>query len=447
MSTTFNNKPGGKAPGSAIALDVLLPTIGSAGDVHPVIALGTALQKRGHHATVITNQFFEQQVRDAALDFVALGSIREAEEAIADPRLWHPTKSFACIVERAILPNVERLFHIIRERQKPNTVVAASALCFGARIAQEKLGIPLASVHLQPTIIRSVMDGGQQGRIPMGTSVPRVVKEAVFWLLDLVWGDRLLAPPINSFRASLGLLPVSRILWDYVHSPQMVIGLFPEWFAPIQPDWPAHTHLAGFVLHDEKERQTASPEVEQFLAGGPPPLVFTPGSAAATLKDFFRESVEACRIGKHRAMLVTNFPEQLPGNLPSEVRLFSYVPFSQILPRSSALVYPGGIGTMAQAIHAGIPHLVVPHGHDQPDNACRMKRLGLGDSVYPERYTAARVAGMLKQLLTSPEIRGRCAGYAGRIDSAAALKRACDLIESLGLNHRLEHSAVLTMSS
>jgi hypothetical protein len=82
----------------------------------------------------------------------------------------------------------------------------------------------------------------------------------------------------------------------------------------------------GFVLHDDSERQNVSPEVEEFLSGGPPPLVFTPGSAAATLKDFFRESVEACRIGAHRAMLVTNFPEQLPANLPPGVRAFSYVP-------------------------------------------------------------------------------------------------------------------------
>jgi len=134
-------------------------------------------------------------------------------------------------------------------------------------------------------------------------------------------------------------------------------------------------------------------------------------------------------------MLVTNFPEQLPGNLPSEVRHFPYLPFSQILPRCSALVYPGGVGTMAQAINAGIPQLVVPHGHDQPDNAFRMKRLGLGSSVYPERYTAARVARILRELLTSSEIRSRCASYCRRIDSAAALNRACDLIENLGQNH------------
>ena len=95
-------------------LDILLPTIGSAGDVHPVIELGSALKKRGHRATVITNQFFEQQAHDAGLEFAALGTVQEAEAIIANPRLWHPTKSFDCIAERAILRNIVPLYHIIR---------------------------------------------------------------------------------------------------------------------------------------------------------------------------------------------------------------------------------------------------------------------------------------------------------------------------------------------
>jgi UDP:flavonoid glycosyltransferase YjiC (YdhE family) len=189
-------------------------------------------------------------------------------------------------------------------------------------------------------------------------------------------------------------------------------------------------------MHDDGERRVVTGEVGEFLAAGPAPLLFTPGSAAATLNDFFRESVEACRIGGYRAMLVTTFPEQLPGNLPPGVRHFSYLPFSQIMPRCSAIVYPGGIGTMAQAIKGGIPHLVVPHGHDQPDNAFRIKRLGLGTSIYPERYKAPAVASAIQQLLASSEVQTRCIEFAEKIDSATALERACDLIEGLGNNTR-----------
>lgn len=416
------------------ALDVLLPALGSAGDVHPMIELGIALKKRGHQATLITNALFERQVRDVGLEFVMLGTIEEAEVIFADPRLLHPRKSYECVVERVVLPYVAPLYDIIRERLRPNTVVAATGLCFGARIAQEKLNARVATVQLQPSMFRSLEDGGLVGRVRMDAGVPRILKTPFFWLIDKLLFDRLLAGPINSFRASLGLPPVSGILKEYVNSPEAVIGLFPDWFGPLQPDWPKNIHLTGFLLHDDGQRQHLSSAVEEFLASGPPPVVFTPGSSAATLKAFFRESVEACRIGGYRAMLVTNFSEQLPADLPSGVKAFPYLPFSQILPRCAALVYPGGIGTMAQAIKAGVPHLVVPHVNDQPDNAFRIERLGLGSRIYPEKYKAGRVAKELNHLLSSPDIRNRCSVYAEKMDSAAALDRTCEVIEDLGKN-------------
>jgi UDP:flavonoid glycosyltransferase YjiC (YdhE family) len=265
----------------------------------------------------------------------------------------------------------------------------------------------------------------------MGPSAPRWWKQFVYWAVDRVWVDRQLAPPVNQFRATLGLPPIGHVLGDWLHSPQLVLGFFPDWWAPIQPDWPPSLHLTGFVLHDAASHYDIPPEVDEFLAAGPPPTVFTPGSAGANLHSFFRESVETCRITGHRGMLVTSWTEQLPTNLPSNVRAFPYLPFSQILPRCAALVHPGGIGTIAQAIRAGTPQLVVPHGNDQPDNALRLERLHLGLSLYPERYKAPRVARALNALLGSP-IKSNCLAYSTRIDSAASVRQACDAIETLG---------------
>jgi rhamnosyltransferase subunit B len=413
-------------------LDVLLPVLGSAGDVHPMIELGIALKKRGHRVTIIANALFEQQVWDAGLEFVVLGTIQEAEAIFADPRLLHPKKSYECVAERVIIPYIAPLYDIIHERKRPNTVVAASGWCFGARIAQEKLGVHLATIHLQPFMLRSLADSSPERRMRMGAGIRRLLKSTLFWLVDKLRFDPLLVQPLNSFRASLGLPPVSRILKDYVHSPEAVIGLFPEWFAPPRPDWPKNTHLTGFVLHDDGERRQLTDDVYEFLAGGPSPVVFTPGSSAATLTDFFRQSVAACRMGGYRGMLVTNFPEQLPRDLPKGVRAFPYLPFSQILPRCSALVYPGGIGTMAQAIRAGVPHLVVPHVNDQPDNALRIERLGLGSRIDPKHYEASRVAKALKQLLSSAEVGARCSAHAADMRPTEDLNRTCDLIVNLG---------------
>src|SRR5678815_3434731 len=140
------------------------------------------------------------------------------------------------------------------------------------------------------------------------------------------------------------------------HSPQLVIGFFPEWFAAPQSDWPPHTHLVGFPLWDSGAHDRMTHEAETFLQAGAPPVVFTPGSAGATLHRYFQESVSAARTLGVRAMLVTNFPEQVPRDLPDHVRTFGYLAFSNLLPRAALLVYHGGIGTLAQTLKAGIPH-------------------------------------------------------------------------------------------
>ena len=81
----------------------------------------------------------------------------------------------------------------------------------------------------------------------------------------------------------------------WVHSPDLVIAFFPEWFAAPQPDWPPHTHAVGFPLWDADGEAAPRAAAEEFLSCGAPPIVFTPGSAGSTMQRFFKESVKAAR--------------------------------------------------------------------------------------------------------------------------------------------------------
>jgi rhamnosyltransferase subunit B len=128
---------------------------------------------------------------------------------------------------------------------------------------------------------------------------------------------------------------------------------------------------------------------------------------------------------------VTNFLDQVPAALPAHVRAFGYLPFSALLPRASLLVYHGGIGTLAQTIKAGIPHLVVPHGHDQFDNGWRIGQLGLGRSIPETAYRADRVVRAIRAILDDGDGPSRYREYSQRIDSSAAVTRACELVETL----------------
>jgi rhamnosyltransferase subunit B len=286
-------------------------------------------------------------------------------------------------------------------------------------------------VHLQPSVIRTFADQGMMGNVRLSAARPSWFKHGLFRIIDALILDRSLKSPLNEFRATLGLEPVDRVMHRWMHSPELVIAFFPDWFAAAQPDWPANTHAVGFPLWDDGDAAPMAAEAEEFLKSGPAPLVFTPGSAGSTMQRFFRESVEVSRLLNMRAMLVTNYPEQLPRRLPPTVRAFGYLPFSQVLPSAALLVYHGGVGTLAQGIKAGVPHLVVPHGYDQFDSGWRIEQLGLGRSIPENRYRARHVVPVIHAILNDGASSARRKDFKSRINSADALTAACRLLEAL----------------
>lgn len=411
-------------------MNIILPTIGSAGDVFPMIALGQNLQQRGHQVTVVTNPLHEETVRRAGLAFHPLGTRAEAEALLANPDIWHPRRGFQTIMRGAVLPAMRPVYDFIAAQDLSDTVVAAQSLALGARLAQEKLGVPLATVHLQPSLIRSDIDPPING-VALPGWFPRPLVRAWWLFVDKFVIDPVLAFDVNVFRAQLGLPPISRPLDKWLHSPQRVLGLFPDWFAPPQPDWPPETVLTGFPLYDAGAGEPLSAGLQRFLGDGDPPLVFTFGSAMQHGDEYFQAAIAASQQLGRRALLLTQDRTQLPEKLPDFARHEPYVPLSDLLPQTALLVHHGGIGTVAQALAAGIPQLVLPMSHDQPDNARRLQRLGAGLSLAPSRLHPERLAQAITTLLSDPEIHRRCQQLSQRTDPQTAREAAATHIEQL----------------
>ena len=411
-------------------MNILLPTIGSAGDVYPMIALGRMLQQRGHRVTIVTNPLHQQTILHAGLHFHPLGTRVEAEELLANPDVWHPRRGFETIARGAILPAMRLLYEFIAGQDSSDMVIGAQTMALGARLAQEKLGVPLATIHLQPSLLRSVYDPPING-VAIPTWLPRPLKRGWWAMVDSLVIDRVLATDLNAFRAELGLPPVKRPFHEWLHSPQRVLGLFPDWFAPPQPDWPSQTRLTGFPLYDAGEGSPLPADLQRFLAVGDPPLVFTFGSAMRHGDELFRVAIAATKQRAQRAVLLTRDRSQLPATLPPTIHHEPYVPLGDLLPHTALLVHHGGIGTVAQGLAAGIPQLVMPLSHDQPDNARRLERLGVGLSLSSSRLGPAAVSSAIDSLLSSSEIKARCEDLARRVDARQAREAAASFIEQL----------------
>lgn len=410
--------------------EILVATLGSAGDVNPKIALGLELARRGHAVTLLAHAYHRRRVEAAGLPFIPVGEADEYERLMRDPDLWHPLRAFALLARVGIPGMLRPVYDAIAARDPARTVVVTSGLVMAGAIAAEKLGTPHVTVHLQPSLIQSLDD--TPALMPPLTDMrwPRSFRRLVLAAANRLTIDRLLGPPVNAFRAELGLPPTHGFFRERLHSPRLTLGLWPDWYAPPQPDWPPSVRTTGFVRYDAPGEHAPPEGLEAFLAAGEAPVVFTPGTAMALGARFFAAAVDASRRLGRRALLLTPHREQLPRDLPGGVAHLDYVPFRDVLPRAAAIVHHGGIGTVAQALAAGIPQLIMPMAHDQPDNARRVARLGVGDWIAPLSFRGPLVARRLGALLASGDVARRAAALAERVDFDAALARACDAIEA-----------------
>jgi UDP:flavonoid glycosyltransferase YjiC (YdhE family) len=156
---------------------------------------------------------------------------------------------------------------------------------------------------------------------------------------------------------------------------------------------------------------------------------------------FFAAAVDSCVRGDFRGIMLTRHAEHVPRDLPADVIHVDYAPFSELLPRVAALVHHGGIGTSAQGMAAGVPQLVTTITHDQPDNAHRMKRLGVAETIPMSKFSGRRGARLINTLFAADRLRANCRAVADRFKTMDGLGQTCDLLESLATQRRADRPA------
>lgn len=419
-------------------MNVLLVNDGTSGDMHPFFALGRELARRGHRVTVCSNDIYRAQAGRLGFRFVSTGTAEQYEATTSNPEMWSSSKARVTAWKEIVVPRLRPLHDLLESLIEGETLIVCGLLTAAfARAVQERRGVPLLTVVLSPQVFLSARSPARG--LPIPAWLPYPARAAILRGLDYAI-DSVMAPDLNRFRAELGLAPVSRVRGRRVYSPQGTLGLFPEWFAPAQSDWPRPLSLTGFTLFDEGERELDAP-LRDFLAAGEAPLVFTAGTGMRHGHAFFAAAVELLRRLGRRGVLLSKTAQQLPAPLPPQVLHVEYAPLRALLPHCAALVHHGGIGTTAEALAAGVPQLVVPYAYDQFDNAGRVQRLGCGLDL-PALTALDAAEKALQHLLTDPSVRQACERYRGLVEPGpAATARAADVVERLGQAHYGEASA------
>ncbi len=416
---------------------IVLTTFGSLGDLHPYLAVALGLKERGHEAVIATGAGYRSKVEALGLRFCPIRP--DHADVMTSPELMAYYMDLRKGPERIVR---EMFMNVLAESYEDTLAAAAGAdllvshpLTFTTQLVAERLNIPWASSILSPSSFFSVYDPPVLAPAPFLSKLrflgPLLYKPLFRYLKGTI---HFWAEPWHILRADLGLPPQpGNPLFERACSPALHLALCSPLLAPRQPDWPAQTVVTGFTFYDQHEGTGMPADLAEFLAVGPPPIVFTLGSAAVMdAGPFYKQSALAAKtLGRRAVLLVGKDPRNRAYSLPNGVAAFDYAPFSELFPRAAAIVHQGGIGTTAQALRSGRPMIVVPYAHDQPDNAERVKRLGVSRTIPRNRYNAGRVANELRHLLKTPGYAEKARTIGSLIRQEDGVRDACTALEAV----------------
>jgi len=412
---------------------IVVTTLGTLGDLHPMIAIALELRQRGHDVVFVTHQVYQSKLEALEFEFHPM---RPDFTAMNDPqemaRMMALKTGQEHMVRRWVNPSLREMYIDLLNVASCADFIFSGEGAIATPLVAEKLGMRWVSSAMVPLSFFSVYDPPVLAPFPALAKLYKlgpIVNRGVLSFAKLVsnsWAD-----PIRQLRRELGLSPINyNPFLENRFSPYLVVALFSSVLGQPQPDWAANTVVAGFTFYDGTQGGAElTPELKQFLDAGEPPIVFTLGSAAVMNPgNFYQESLQAAKqLNRRVVLLIGNNPPL--ENLSADVLAVNYAPYSQIFPRACAIVHQGGIGTTAQALRAGRPTAIVPYSHDQPDNAARVQRLGTSRTIPREQYSASRVAKELSELLGNPSYAVKATEIGRIVQAENGVSVACDAIE------------------
>ena len=386
-------------------LNFVLYTKGSGGDIFPFIRVGEELKRRGHQVSLLTHCGYEARAKSSSLDFVALDSPQEYERFLGDQELLNSPRGIPQFLRRYSLSRALGDYQVVSQQCKANNsiIVTRDLFDLAPRLAAEKLQLPVRWMFGNPSQVDT-------------------------WSLREQLFSQLLGPEINRIRFALGLPSTLLANCEFGYS-SLGVALWPEWFAEPNANYRIPVVPVGFIRQDDAPGLEIPPIIERVLDCGKPTVLITAGTGMYLGSEFYDVATKACELVDCAGIAVTQHSAQLPEDRRSCVSWVGMLPFRKLMQRVRLVIHHGGLGTLACAMAAGIPQLVLPKGADRPDNAARLQNLGIAEFLPPPKWRPELIAQSLMRLLSSPTVAEKCRTIADRLKDQDGTQLACQAIE------------------
>jgi vancomycin aglycone glucosyltransferase len=383
---------------------VLLSTIGSRGDVQPVVALAVQLKALGQEVRLCAPPDFRDWIETLGIPFVPIGPELRSTAKSSPARARPSAEQIRQMMEGTVATQFET---IPAAAEGCDVIVAGNALQIAARSVAEQMGIRYVFAAYCPITLPSPHHAPP--KVPAWTPKDAAADNRQLWAEDAQrWTDHW-GPALNSHRASAGLAPVTDVRGHILTDKPWLAAdpTLAPWPDPADPDV---FQTGAWILPDQRP---LSPELETFLEAGEPPVYFGFGSIRAP-EDLSKTMIETARALGRRAILsrgwtdlslIDDEPDCLSIAEVNQQALFQHV---------AAVVHHGGAGTTTAAARAGAPQVVIPQHYDQRYWAQRIQNLRIGSAHPPVVPTTDSLTTDLSHAL-QPDIAARAQSIADTV--------------------------------
>ncbi|GAB1820889.1 glycosyltransferase [Herbidospora sp. RD11066] len=380
---------------------VLLSTIGSRGDVQPLVALAVELRSLGQEPHLCVPPDFRDWIEGLGLPVTPIGPELRTLTAAAPPTTPPSPETLRRLAEASVTTQFET---VMTAANGCDLIVAATALQVAARSVAEVLKIPYVFTAFCPAVLPS------RHHSPAGHPT-----EGDGWAQDAARFTTNFGPALNSHRTTLGLNPISDVRRHILTDHPLLAS------DPTLSPWPEPesgvTQTGAWILPDTRPLPD---DLQAFLDAGAPPVYFGFGSIR-TPAGLAEAMLEAARETGRRAILSRGWADLLPSGSAPDVLSIAEVNQQALFPRVAAVVHHGGAGTTHAAARAGTPQVVVPQLYDQFYWARQIQHLGIGIAHPAGTPTGESLTVALSETLW-PDIASNAAALAPliRTDGAKA---------------------------
>ncbi|WP_431234965.1 glycosyltransferase [Mycolicibacterium psychrotolerans] len=420
---------------------ILIPLVGSRGDVQPGVALGLELERRGHDVIIGAPPNFVDFVAKAGLtarqfgpDVHALYSSPEGQKALAAGS----TFKLMSMVSKQMSEYADRMDdELIDISSGAEMIVCTTFSEDRSAIVSEALCIPMVTLHTYPCRKNSLY--APPGSVPANWAVPgvfnRVAWSAIERLRTVVFGKYL-----NNLRGKLDL-PRSWASTESILAGRNVpeLQMYDPAFVPgLAEEWGSSRPMVGFLWLPQSARAAIGEsaedhaEVLQWMDGGTPPIFF--GFGSMPILDFgsvLGMIERICERTGERALVSVGGAHLRPElrNTSDNVKVVDALAHDLVFPHCKAAVHHGGIGTLFESLRAGLPTLVCSVSFDQPVWGHQVEKLGVGAHV-PFTKLRADTLGAGIDAILNQQMRSRAEAFGARLQATGdGVPRVCDIVE------------------